>query len=95
MLSRAQSQAVAERVAELRGNMRIRAFARKCEIDEKTVRRLESGDSDPALSTLLALVRGLNLASVEQVLPGHQFGTEYLEGLRGDEGDEGTQDQSA
>lgn len=71
---------LSERLAELRGGMSIREFARRCELSEKTVRRIEAGDVDPSLGTLLAIVRGADLHSVEEVLTG-RFGTASLREL--------------
>jgi transcriptional regulator with XRE-family HTH domain len=47
-------------------------------ISQSTLRDLERGDTVPTLATLLALVRGLRLASVEELFGGDRLGTVRL-----------------
>lgn len=49
-----------------------------------TIRTLWKGESDPTLGTLLALVEGLGLRSVEELLG--PLGTETMIGLQREEG---------
>jgi predicted transcriptional regulator len=84
-LTPAQRLALGERLAELRGGVAVRALARLAGVDDKTLRRIEAGEVDPSLGTLLALVSALDLCSVEELLTGRRFGTTSLLQSRDDE----------
>lgn len=73
-----QRQWIGQRVTQLRGQVAIREFARRCGLADRTVRRLEAGGVDPSLGTLMAIVRGARLYSVEEVLAGQALGTALL-----------------
>jgi len=62
---------VAARTRELmdaRGLTTIRALANEAGLGRGTVADILSGTSDPSLSTMLALVRALELGSIEELL---------------------------
>lgn len=86
-LSPEQQVVLGLRVRELRGHMARRELARRANVDEKTIRRVESGEVDPSLGTLMALARGLDLSSVEELLTGRRFGTRVLEDLSAHQND--------
>jgi transcriptional regulator with XRE-family HTH domain len=48
--------------------MSLEALAAKARVSSGTLGRLERGDSDPTLGTLLRLMRALELHSVEELL---------------------------
>lgn len=62
---------VAARTRELmsaRGFTSIRTLARASGLGKGTIADILSGSSDPSLSTMLALVRALELGSIEELL---------------------------
>jgi len=67
-----------------REGLSARELGRRSELHERTIRRLELGKVDPGLGTLLAIVKGLGLVSVEEVLSAAPLGSRVLAGMRGE-----------
>lgn len=60
----------------------MRGLAKDSDIDEKTLRRIEDGEVDPRLGTLLSIARALGLYSIEELMAGSLLGSRQLEQLR-------------
>lgn len=79
-LTAAQKALLGERLKRLRGRTSLRALALRSDIDDATLRRLEKGQVDPTLGTILRLVEAHGLYSIEELLSGDRFGTAVLLG---------------
>jgi len=65
---RAVRAAFGERLTELIGDQSFYAVARRVQLHERYLKGLAEGERDPSLTTLLKLVRGLELESIEELL---------------------------
>lgn len=65
---RAVRQAFGQRLNELKGDDTWYALAQRTQLHETYLKNLAAGERDPSLSTLIKLMRGLKLCSIEELL---------------------------